>query len=431
MSATFFNYTSTLMPRSEATPIALTERQHKILQHFQAQTTAEHRIVQRATIILRAHASDSNAAIARQIGLNRRRVIHWRRRFANALPELQAMEQRVTAGDISHNEYATYLQDLLCDAQRSGAPTKFSAEQVCHIISLACQAPEDCQRSVTHWTERELADEVIKRNIVQSISPRTVGRFLHEADIKPHKTETWMHQPIENEELVEPVRAVCETYANATERAQDGVHTISSDEKTGIQALERTITPMYPGQVERRDNEYRRHGTQCLTANFDVVTGKVIAPTIAQTRTENDFVAHIATTVATDPEGTWIFVCDNLNTHQSESLVSRKSGIAERCTITGDLGIKGRAGILHTMKSRAAFLSDTRHRIRFVYTPKHCSWLNQVEIWFSILVRRLLKRLSVHSIEELRQKILAFIDYFNTTMAKPFKWTYMGRPLRA
>ena len=144
------------------------------------------------------------------------------------------------------------------------------------------------------------------------------------------------------------------------------------------------------------------------------------------TRTEEDFAAHIANTIATDKDGGWIFIADNLNTHQSETLVSL---IAQACNIKDELGIKGKEGILKSMQTRAAFLSDPLHRIRFVYTPKHTSWLNQVEIWFSILVRRLLRRASFSSLEDLKNRILAFISYFNQTMAKAFKWTYKGRPL--
>jgi DDE superfamily endonuclease len=226
------------------------------------------------------------------------------------------------------------------------------------------------------------------------------------------------------------VKTVCELYAEAPAMHATGVHIVSSDEKTGIQALERLFPtlPMQPGLVERREFEYIRHGTQCLTANFEVATGRIVAPTIADTRTEADFAAHVAQTVAEDPQGPWIFVLDHLNTHQSESLVR---WVAQQCALQDDLGVKGKSGILESMNSRAAFLQDVTHRIRFVYTPKHTSWLNQVEIWFSILVRRLLKRASFTSIEDLRQGILAFIEFFNWAKAKPFKWTYAGRPLTA
>jgi hypothetical protein len=249
--------------------------------------------------------------------------------------------------------------------------------------------------------------------------------------LQPHRKRYWLTPPPDDPtELAEQICTVCEVYEATPTLAGAGTHVMSTDEMTGIQALERlhSTLPIQPGHVERQEFEYKRHGTQSLIANLDVATGQVVTPSMGPTRTEADFATHIRQTLQTDPEASWIFITDQLNTHQSETLVRL---VAAQCDIQEDLGIKGKSGHLASMSTRTAFLSDPSHRIRFVYTPKHSSWLNQIEIWFSILVRRVLSRLSCRSVQELQTRVLAFIAYYNRTSNGAFHWTYKGPSTRS
>jgi len=224
------------------------------------------------------------------------------------------------------------------------------------------------------------------------------------------------------------ISEICEVYRSCSVNDEEIVFSV--DEMTGIQALER-IAPdlaLAPGKPLAREFEYKRHGTQTLIAALRVAMGSVYAH-CGETRTEEDFCQFIAALIDHHPGyRVYHIVVDQLNTHKSEALVRLAAGLSGLDT---DLGVKGEHGILKSMDARAAFLARADKRLVFHYTPRHASWMNQIEIWFGILAKKVVRRGSFYSKEDLREKLLAFIAYFNATMAKPFRWTYQGKPLAA
>jgi len=418
--------------------IKLSKRQREELENIVGRRNSFQGLVIRAKIILLADEDKSNAFIAKKLGLNDDTVRLWRKRWSTSEEKIARIESDAFTenGEIDKSYYKQFILAIIAtieDAPRSGAPTNFTAEQFAAIIAISCQKPTECGREVSHWTGRELADEAAKQGIVESISTSTVGRLLRENTIKPHLSRYWEYNERDKdpEAFDKKILEVSGLYKTADALHNQGTHIVSIDEKTGMQALEpnASIGPCKPGRVERREFNYTRHGTQVLTANFEVATGKVIAPTIEDTRKEEQFAAHIERTVNLRPDEEWIFICDQLNTHKSETLAKL---IARICSVQEDvMGVKGKSGILKSMETRKEFLEDPSHRVRFVYLPKHTSWMNQVEMWFSMLSKRLLKRGVFKSKTELKEKIQRFIKYFNETLAKPFKWNYSGKPLQA
>jgi len=233
------------------------------------------------------------------------------------------------------------------------------------------------------------------------------------------------------EQFQADVSEICEIYLSAKTMQAEGTHVYSTDEKMGVQAKEQANPKqtMGSGRPERVDPEYIRHGTTGIIASRDVATGEIVMPLVQPTRTEPDFVAHIEEVISVNPGDKHIFLTDNLNTHMSESLVKLVANIENIDEST--LGKKDKSGILKNMVTRAEFLSDETHQVVFKYTPKHCSWLNQIECWFSIITRRLLnRRANFLSVEDLENKIKGFIDYYNKFLKKSFQWNYKGKLLR-
>jgi len=310
-----------------------------------------HDEVQRASMILQSADGARTRHLAEALGVSDPTVRLWRTRWAHATPQVTAAE-----AEADEETLRGLLQRVLRDAPRRGRPATFTPEQLCQLVAVACEAPEVSGWPVTHWTPRELAGEVSTRGIVPTISPRRVGRFLKEAEVKPHQSRYWLnHNRAEKAAPCdEDVKTICELYQQAPALHEQGVHVVSTDEKTGMQANERAhpTRPMQPGMVERVEFEYIRHGTQTLIANFEVATGHVMAPSVGPTMTEEDFVGHIERTVALDPTAAWMCIVDRLNTHQSESLVRL---VATQCGMEEDVGVKGKSGILASMPARAAF----------------------------------------------------------------------------
>ncbi len=411
----------------KAAKTRLTIRMYEILQELSTSRNIGNSVVTRAKIILMAFQKEENRTIAGRLGVCAKMVGIWRRRWRDSFPALLQMQFTECAA-----AFRRAIIACLSDAPRSGSPGRFTAEQIVGLIGIACEDPQSSGRPVTSWTGKELAEESQERGLVDSISESHVNRILREVDLKPHKSQYWCNTTETDPELFQQqVELVCQTYLEAPELYQQfDTHTVCVDEMTSLQANQRCAETKLPrpGQTAKEEFQYTRHGTVCVTANWHVVRGQILAPTISETRDNQDFARHIEQTIATDSKAGWVFVVDNLNTHCGEPLVRM---VADQLGMDpSTLGAAKKEGILKTMATRRAFLSDPGHRIRFVYIPKHSSWLNQIEIIFGIINRRVMRRGSFSSKFDLIEKLQRFMKYFNKTIAKPMNWTYTGRPTR-
>jgi transposase len=409
----------------KAAKMRLTDVMFEILQQLSSSRTLGRAIVSRANMILLGFQRLENQAIAKRLGVSAKTVGLWRRRWRDSFEALLRIQLHE-----SHASFRRAIVECLSDAPRSGSPGRFTAEQIVGIIGIACEAPENSGRPVTSWTGKELAKEAQNRNLVDSISSSHVNRLLRDVDLQPHKSQYWCNTTEKDpDRFQQQVEIVCQAYMDAPHLYhQFNTHTVCVDEMTSLQAKERRAKTKLsrPGQIAKEEFQYTRHGTVCVTANWHVVRGQLLGSTISETRGNDDFAEHIQKTIRLDPTATWVFILDNLNTHCGEPLVRM---VADQLGIDqATLGQAKRRGVLKTMETRRAFLTDVTHRIRFVYLPKHSSWLNQIEIIFGIINRRIINRGSFTSKRDLIEKLERFIHYFNETIAKPMKWTFTGRP---
>lgn len=308
----------------------------------------------------------STYAIARQLRCSESTVRKWRARMREA-PRAPSLE----------------------DAPRSGRPPSVPLAVRLAVVRLACDVPSEGERRRRFrdvWTLQSLADATAVETGVR-ISRSEVHAILRCGGLSPHRVVGWLHSP--DPEFVTRSKRIADLYVDPPHDA----HVLCVDEKTGIQALRR----IHPDHVDprgriRREFEYARGGTTTMIASLDVATGEVHA--VCKRRTRANFVAFLDELVAHYPRGDIYLVLDNLNIHKGAEI--------------------------------DAWCERQHGRVRLVYTPKHASWVNQVEIWFSILQRRVIRYGSFASVAELRRRLLAFVRYYNRFEAKPFRWRFRG-----
>ena len=374
---------------------ALSAKIQSILTGFSNSRTASAFLVKRSKIILLAAQATSNKDIALKLGIHHNTVSLWRRRFIDSESVLAFVEAELP------DDLKELLTTILSDEYRSGAPRTYSSNV---------------------------------RSRIKIVAYGAIYNILKTDEIRPWKIRYWLHSKEKYEDYETykaKIQAINQIYADAValggKEDNSNIRTFCTDEMTGIQALEHLFPdkPTAPGMDAKREFDYVRHGTTSLIGFYNVTNGKMAEPYLNPTRTEEDFVAALKALIDTGPDKSYRIVCDNLNTHMSETLVRY---VAEQIGYEEPLGKKGESGILQTKATRAAFLSNPEHRICFYYAPIHCSWMNQIEIWFGILNRQLLRRKSFVSVESLEQCIRAYIVQYNKYFAHPFKWTYASVP---
>jgi len=323
-------------------------------------------------MVLLANTGASKASIARQLGTNRTRVGEWLRRFE---------EERLSG---------------LTDSERSGRPAKITALERHQVIAAACRAPDELGVDRAIWTHDSLREALVTSGLVREISTTVVGNILDDAEIKPHRVKMWCHST--DPDYQRKMKSIVRLYV----RRPKGEPVLCIDEKTGMQALSRSraLQPAGPGRNARFEFEYKRNGTRCLFGCFNIATGQFLGR-CSTSRKRHDFLSFLDLVASVYRQRRVHVVLDNLNTHKD------------------------------TNQGRFITEWNRRHGSRFVfhYTPTHGSWLNQIELWFGIVSRRVLRCASFRTADELVSAIESFIDTWNGEEAHPFRWTYDGIPL--
>jgi DDE superfamily endonuclease len=285
---------------------------------------------------------------------------------------------------------------------------------------MATKKPTTYHGRATRWS---LADRVVARQQrpgAQARSRASLWRLLEEADRKPHRSVYWLnsHAP----DCDAKAHDICQLYVQALRFFQEGRRVLCADEKTGMQILHRAhpTHPVHPGKPEKREYEYSRHGVRAWLASFVVPTGQLVWH-LGQTRTSVDGAAHVGHVVQQLPTmQRYDWVVDNLKTHWSLEVCQL---VAQGCGVPS-LPKPRRRGV-----QRRAFLSDPTHQHVCHFTPKHGSWLKQVELWFRVLARRFLQRGACTSAHDFETRLGDFMEGDNTHHAHPYRWTYTGQPL--
>lgn len=325
-----------------------------------------YRDVVRARVVLQCDAGVPVSLVARRVGVTRPTVRLWRDRFAST-GELEALE----------------------DAPRSGRPARIEVATRCELVQIACRRPDEKKvRFRDVWTREALA-EVLRREAGVTLSVTEIGRILRAEGLRPHRTRYWLHSS--DPDFRRKVKRICDLYL----APPAGATVLCIDEKTCIQALSRK-TPLQlaaPGRDGRQEFEYRRNGTRTLIGAFNVATGEVFAH-VRERRTAADLLEFMEDVAGRVPGEVYV-VWDNLNIHCGEQWKK---------------------------------FSD-RHggRFHFAHTPIHASWVNQIEVWFGILHRRVLKYGNFPSIDALAQALHGFVAHWNAREKHPFRWTFRGR----